>query len=102
MIEQLTKLLTSIKYPLFTEKSLQLTKEKEQYTFIVTKQLTKPELKFFVENFFNVKVLKINTMILPKQVSAKKRVKGYYSQYKKAFITLKKGFTITDLLISTI
>ena len=98
MTEILTNLLASIKYPLFTEKSLNLTTKNRQYTFIVAKNITKLEIKNIIENFFNVKILKVNTMILPKKVSYKKKIKGYYSQYKKVIIKLEVGFILNDLI----
>ncbi len=98
MTEILTNLLASIKYPLFTEKSLKLTTKNGQYSFIVRKKLSKIEIKEIIEKLFNVKVSKINTIVLPKKISSKNKVKGYYSQYKKAIIKLKEGFILNDLL----
>lgn len=93
----LSTLLTYIKYPLFSEKALNLN-QKSQYTFIVVKKITKEQIKKIIEILFNTKVQKVNTLILPRQVSYKKNIKGYYPQYKKAIIKLKPGYTLTDLL----
>jgi ribosomal protein L23 len=57
-------LLKLIKYPSLTEKSINLYGER-QYTFIVDRSLTKVEIKFILENIFNVKIIQINTAILP-------------------------------------
>jgi large subunit ribosomal protein L23 len=90
-------LLNLIKYPLSTEKSINLYKSR-QYTFIVSKELTKDQIKFVIEKIFNVKIQAVNTCILP---TKKKRVGqfiGKKTNYKKAYITLKEGNTISDLI----
>jgi len=89
-------LLKLIKYPSLTEKSINLYGDR-QYTFIVDRSLTKTQIKFIIENIFNVKIIRVNTAILP---SKKRRVGksiGDRSVYKKAYVKLKEGDTINDL-----
>ena len=52
---KLSDLLALIKYPLLTEKSINLYNDR-QYTFIVDRSLTKDEIKFVIEKIFNVKI----------------------------------------------
>lgn len=59
-----------------------------KYTFEVAKKATKIQIKEAVEKLFEVKVLKVNTMIIK---GKKKRVgvhQGYTSDWKKAIIAI--------------
>ena len=49
-------LLNLIKYPLSTEKAINLYSNR-QYTFIVARELTKTQIKFILEKIFEVKIL---------------------------------------------
>ncbi len=49
-----------MKYPLLTEKTIRLL-EKNQYTFDVDKKSTKTEIKKWIEGFFGVKVIRMNS-----------------------------------------
>ena len=89
-------LLKLIKYPSLTEKSINLYGER-QYTFIVDRSLTKIQIKFILENIFNVKIIQINTAILPVKKRRVGKFIGNRSIYKKAFVKLKEGDTINDL-----
>jgi large subunit ribosomal protein L23 len=95
-ILKLGDLLNLIKYPSLTEKSINLYGDR-QYTFIVDRSLTKTEIKFILEKIFNVTIIGVNTCILP---SKKRRVGKFIGKrplYKKAYIKLKTGDTISDL-----
>jgi large subunit ribosomal protein L23 len=92
----LANLLNYIKYPSLTEKSINLYGNR-QYTFIVDKILTKTQIKFVIENIFNVKINNISTLIIPPKKKRVGKFIGKRSQYKKAFIQLKEGYTITEL-----
>lgn len=52
-----------VKHPLATEKAVRLMESENKLIFIVDKKATKPEIKKAVEHLFNVKVLKVNTLI---------------------------------------
>ena len=58
--------------PILTEKSLRLMEE-GQYTFDLNREWTKPQIKFFVEDLFNVNVSSIRTYRLPRQLKTQKR-----------------------------
>ena len=53
-----------IKYAVFTNKSIRLF-EKNQYTFNVESGITRTEIKHWVELFFGVKVIAMNSHRLP-------------------------------------
>ena len=82
-----SQLLDILKYPIITDKSTR-NLEQNQYSFIVAKKATKPEIKEAVEFFFDVKVEKINTMIQPLKKKRLGRTFGYKPQYKKAIVKL--------------
>lgn len=76
-----------IKRPIITERSVD-NMEFGSYTFEVAKDASKPEIKRAVEQLFNVKVLKVNTMNVP---GKKRRVnynQGYTSSWKKAIVKI--------------
>jgi large subunit ribosomal protein L23 len=85
-----------IKYPRLTEKSINLY-EKNYYTFIIDRSLTKIEIKFLLEKIFNIKILKINTCNLPSKFKRVGKFIGKKSKYKKAYIKLKEGDSISNI-----
>lgn len=89
-------LLTLIKYPSLTEKSVNLYADR-QYTFIVDRSLTKTQIKYVLENIFNVTIINISTCILPSKTRRVGKFLGKRSLYKKTYIKLKEGDTITEL-----
>jgi large subunit ribosomal protein L23 len=92
----LSKLLNYIKYPLLTEKSVNLYGNR-QYTFIVDRSLTKLEIKSVIETVFNISIIAVNTCNLPPKNRRVGKFIGKRPSYKKAFVTLKKGDAITEL-----
>ncbi len=83
-----------IKSPLLTEKS-----NREmgfgKYAFWVDKESNKIEIKMAVEKVYNVKVEKIATMVVKgKMKKIRANQPGKTSSWKKAIVTLKKGFEI--------
>ena len=92
----LGNLLKLIKYPSLTEKSINLYGDR-QYTFIVDRSLTKTQIKFIIENIFNVNIIKVNTAILPNKKRRVGKSIGNIPIYKKAYVKLKEGDTINDL-----
>lgn len=83
--------------PIVTEKSNDGLGE-GKYTFEVNKKATKVEIAKAVEKLFNVKVLKVNTMIVK---GKKKRVGvhvGKTSDWKKAIVTIETNPTDSSYL----
>ena len=76
-----------LKYPLTTEKNVRLIQEENKLVFIVERKANKSEIKKAAEEFFKVKVLKVNTSILP-------------SGKKKAYIKLSAEYPALDIATS--
>jgi len=54
-----------IKYPLTTEKNVKIMQSENKLVFIVHRKAKKPEIKKAIEKIYKVKVVKVNTTILP-------------------------------------
>ena len=52
-----------VKYPLLTEKAVDLIEKENKLVFIVDKKATKNEIKKDVERLYNVKIIQVNTSI---------------------------------------
>ena len=70
--------------PIVTEKATKLTDKLNRYTFRVSEDANKYQIKSLVEQLYGVKVVNVNTCI----------VRGKTTGYKKAFITIGEGQTI--------
>ncbi|NPA35106.1 MAG: 50S ribosomal protein L23 [Chlorobi bacterium] len=90
-----------IKRPILTEKSTQLQEKFNRYVFEVDMRANKLQIKDAIEKLFGVKVVKVNTMIVPGKVRVRYTrrgvIKGKKRPYKKAIVTLAPGESI-DLL----
>jgi large subunit ribosomal protein L23 len=76
-----------IRRPLITERSTALM-EDNKYVFEVDKRANKTEIRQAVEKLFGVKVLKVNTIRVPRKKKRVGRHVGYTSERKKAIVTL--------------
>lgn len=95
--KNLNTLLKLIKYPSITEKSMNLNSLR-YYTFIVDRTLTKPQIKYVLQEIFSVTITDINTSILPTKTRRVGKFTGKCSRYKKAYIKIQEGQTMTDFL----
>lgn len=82
--------------PLITEKLTRLQEDHQQYAFEVEKRATKPQIKRAIEERYpEVKVKKVNTMIVASKPKGRFTKGGFISGrsnvWKKAIITLKEG-----------
>nr|YP_009395421.1 ribosomal protein L23 [Polysiphonia infestans]ARW64401.1 ribosomal protein L23 [Polysiphonia infestans] len=82
-----------IRYPIITDKTTKNI-ENNTYYFNVTKESNKREIKQVIENVFNVKIKKINTLNNPPKTKTIGRFKGKKVKYKKAIITLYEEYKI--------
>lgn len=82
-----------IKYPIITDKATRLLAN-NQYSFVVNPKCDKPTIKTAIEYLFKVKVVKINTVHLPKKKKQIGKNLGWKPHYKKAIVTLSEGDTI--------
>ncbi len=81
---------------MITEKSTQ-NSSKGLYTFAVAKAADKIEIKKEIERLFNVHVTTVRTAIMHGKTHrvGKRRVEIARSDWKKAFVTLVKGESIS-------
>ncbi|MBA4747702.1 MAG: 50S ribosomal protein L23 [Sphingopyxis sp.] len=79
--------------PVITEKSTLLS-ENNAVVFKVSEESTKPAIKAAVEALFDVKVLKVNTMITKGKTKRWKGKPYTRSDVKKAIVTLAEGQSI--------
>ena len=73
--------------PVITEKSMDGIANK-RYTFKVAVDATKPEIAKAVEELFDVKVAKVNTINMNKKPKRMGYHFGYTAEWKKAIVTL--------------
>jgi len=84
-----------IKRPLITEKGMRGNEEQNTVVFQVDRKANKLMIKQAVEALFQVKVLEVHTLNVR---GKKKRVRmreGSKPDWKKAYVTLREGDTIT-------
>ena len=80
--------------PVVTEKATQGS-EHNQVTFKVRTDATKPQIKEAVEGLFEVKVKKVNTILVKGKVKRSRRGRlGKRSNWKKATVSLGEGASI--------
>ena len=83
-----------IRRPVVTEKST-LLQDDDRYTFEVAKSATKHQIKEAVEEAFNVRVMRVNTMMVR---GRRKRLGPRFSMsrsWKKAVVQVAPGNSIT-------
>jgi len=82
--------------PILTEKSYGLMQERK-YTFEVTKDATKPEIREAIEMIFKVKVEKVYVMNMKPKPKRLGRSEGYSRSWKKAIVKVGEGYVIREL-----
>jgi large subunit ribosomal protein L23 len=82
--------------PWITEKSSHNHINNNSYTFKVSVNANKIEIKQAIERVFNVKVLKVNTINQQGKVKRLGRYTGKRSDWKKAIVKLQAGDKITE------
>ena len=84
--------------PIVTEKATKLTEKLNRYTFRVSPQANKYQIKMLVEKLYGVKVVNVNTAVVRGKNKSRwpksGLLRGKTSAYKKAFITVGEGQTI--------
>ncbi len=84
--------------PVVTEKATKLTDKLNRYTFRVSPQANKYQIKSLVESLYGVKVVNVNTAIVrgknKSRYTKSGLLRGKTSAWKKAFITVAEGETI--------
>ena len=73
--------------PILTDKTTRLLEE-NQYCFRVKQEANKKDIKYAIENIFNVKVIKINTLREPVKKRTVGKFTGRKTLYKKIIVKL--------------
>lgn len=84
-----------VKRPLITEKAERNREAARQFAFEVHREATKIQVKQAVEKLFNVHVLAVRTAVARGKMKRVGRNVGQRPNWKKAFVTLKEGETIS-------
>lgn len=87
-----------IRKPIITEKSSNLA-EKLIYTFEVSVDANKVEIKKAIEEIFKVDVVSVNTVSVHRKAKRMQRYEGFKPAYKKAIVRLAEGQTIKEFEI---
>jgi large subunit ribosomal protein L23 len=82
-----TALPNIVKYPILTEKTIRLI-EQNQYSFAVDPKADKSAVKAAVEQLFDVKVISVNTSLLPLRKRRVGKFIGKKARYKRAIVKL--------------
>lgn len=89
--------------PIVTEKVNQQMEKNNRYSFVVDKRANKLEIKEAVEQFYNVRVDEVNTMIIPAKAKSRFTKAGFVTgrkpAYKKAVVSLSEGEDIDLFMI---
>jgi large subunit ribosomal protein L23 len=80
-----------LKLPVITEKSTFEKEKLQTLTFKVARNANKIEIKDAVEKIFKVKVARVRTANFHGKVRRQGRFAGRKPDWKKAYVTLKKG-----------
>ena len=65
--------------------------DQHKYLFSVKKNANKIQIKKAVEDFYKVKVLGVNTQVVPGKLKRVRTQLGHTPDWKKAVVTLKPG-----------
>jgi len=77
--------------PLLTEKITGLREQTNTVGFVVHPDANRVQIKKAVESLLKVKVERVNVLNMPGKLKRLGRFSGRRSDWKKAFVTLKKG-----------
>jgi large subunit ribosomal protein L23 len=93
MVENKNSFYDILRTPVLSEKSMKMS-EFNKYVFKVRPSATKEQVKKAIENIFEVKIVKINSLTTEGKTKVFKGMKGKRKDYKKIIVTLEKGNTI--------
>ena len=87
-----------IQKPIVTEKMTQLNEKLNRVGFVVDKKANKLEIKKAIEDFYDVKVVDVNTVSYAGKTKSRYTkagfLKGRTNAFKKAIVTLAEGDNI--------
>jgi large subunit ribosomal protein L23 len=84
--------------PIITEKATQLTEKFNRYTFRVSPEANKYQIKDLIEKLYGVKVVRVNTAVMRRKNKSRWTksglLKGSTSLWKKAYVSIAPNQTI--------
>ncbi len=80
--------------PVVTEKSSAAYGARKEYAFRTHPKATKEQIKQAIEQLFDVRVLKVRTLLQRARLKTKGRTKGLSARWKKAYVTLHEDDSI--------
>lgn len=80
--------------PLITEKASDMS-SLNQYSFVVSDSANKIDIAKAIFEVYGVKPISVNVVKVRGKLVSKGKIKGKRKDFKKAFVTLKKGETIS-------
>jgi large subunit ribosomal protein L23 len=80
-----------IKRPIVTEKGVDKKDTEQTLCFEVARDANKSQVKQAIETLFKVKVEQVRTSIVEGKLRRRGRFAGYRSDWKKAYVRLKRG-----------
>jgi len=83
-----------IRKPLVTEKSNIGREESNVVTFAVDPRANKHDVRRAIESLFDVNVVTVRTMLMPRKLRRVGKFAGYKPQWKKAIVELAEGQSI--------
>ncbi len=83
-----------IQRPLVTEKSNIGREENNLVTLAVNPRANKHDIRRAVEELFDVQVLDVHTMVMPRKMRRVGKYAGHKPQWKKAIVRLAEGQSI--------
>ncbi|VFP83021.1 50S ribosomal protein L23 [Candidatus Erwinia haradaeae] len=95
------RLLRILRAPHVSEKASSLMDKDNTIVFKVTKDASKVEIKSAIKSIFKVEVDSVNTLLVKGKIKRHKKRLGRRKDWKKAYISLKEGQNITDVVGSS-
>jgi large subunit ribosomal protein L23 len=84
--------------PIVTEAATKLTEKLNRYTFRVSPEANKYQIKSLIEQLYGVKVLNVNTCVVrgknKSRYTKSGLLRGKTNEWKKAFVSIGEGETI--------
>lgn len=84
--------------PINTEKATALIEKEQTYTFRVSPEANKYQIKALVEQIYGVKVVKVNTAVMRRNNKSRWTrsglLRGKTAMWKKAYVSIADGQTI--------
>lgn len=94
--KHLSHMIDKIKASVRNLNAMQL-QQKNQYIFEVDPTMTKSDVKHWIEGLFAIKVIAVNSHILPKKMSDRSTPIRYSARCKRIIVTVQSGQMIPNL-----